>query len=639
MPSSPPEAPTAAAPAAPAAVPAGSRAVAPDAAGGVASGTPASTAAGAAVAALPAYLRALWGLAPRIAPQPPMPGEAAASLRPVLAGFAAPSGAPAPAVPDALAAHPHPHPHLELHLPLHAGCARAPGWPAAAASHAAAHWRHGGPPAPRGGLRPVQQAIYGVLEDARVEALALRGLPGLRTLWLPFHADPGAPRGDGAEALLARLARCLLDPGHADPHPWIARALRVCLDADGRPSLEDAAAVRRAASLLGNDLGQMRLPFTAGGYRVHAAYRDDNRHLWQDAAEAPPSGAPSAGAPAAALDPAPDATAPGREQEARSPPGEDAAPPAPDAAVARYPEWDHRIGRHRPDWCAVFAPPAAPSPVHGTDDAAPSPSASPALVRALRALQGPPAPAGGRAREGEEFHPDGLVEAGIDLRLRRSLDPRIHRARQRAPRRRAVLLLLDASASTGRRPQEPAEGDAAGATLLDRIRAACDRAVRALEAAGHRAAVHAFASYGRQRIEVRCLKDWDEPASAPGFARRLAALRSDGSTRLGAVLRHATALSAQDAARHPGLRRSVVLVTDGEPHDVDVHDPAYLPADLRQAVRAAGRHGIGARCLAVLPEPAARRRLAHGFGPSGCAVLDDLRALPRRLASLMAVAR
>jgi hypothetical protein len=589
-----------------------------------------------ALGALPAYLRALWGLAPRIAAQPPVPGETVGSLRPVLQGAPAPpdpleAPASAPATPrDGPAGH-------ALHLPLHAGFARSPGWALAAASHAAAHWRHGGPPVPRGGLRPVQLAIYGVLEDARVEALALRDLPGLRALWLPFHAGPGAPRDGGAEALLARLARCLLDPAHADPHPWIGRALRVCRGADGLTALADAGAVRRAASLLGNDLGQMRLPFTAGGYRVHAAYRDDNRHLWQDAAEAPPAGAPSAGAAGAAARSATDAAAPPREQAARPVPDDDAVPPAPDAAVAHYPEWDHRIGRYRPDWCAVFAPPAAMPPAPGTDTAPPPPAVSRALAQALRGRGGPPAQAGGRAREGDEFHPDGLVEAGIDLRLRRSPDPRIHRARQRTPPRRAVLVLLDASASTGRRLQATPEApDGPGnPTLLDRIRTACDSAVRALEALGHRAAVHAFASYGRQRVELRCLKDWDERASAPAFARRLSALESGGSTRLGAVLRHGLALSAQDAARHPGLHRSVVLVTDGEPHDVDVHDPAYLPADLRQAVRAAGHRGIGARCLAVLPDPAARRQLARGFGPRACAVLDDPRELPARLASLL----
>ena len=38
--------------------------------------------------------------------------------------------------------------------------------------------------------------------------------------------------------------------------------------------------LREAASRLGHDIGQMRLPFNPRTYRLHARYRDDNSHLW-----------------------------------------------------------------------------------------------------------------------------------------------------------------------------------------------------------------------------------------------------------------------------------------------------------------------------------------------------------------------
>ena len=41
-------------------------------------------------------------------------------------------------------------------------------------------------------LKPLQVAIISLIEDARVEQLAMRGLPGLFRLWAPFHlADFG----------------------------------------------------------------------------------------------------------------------------------------------------------------------------------------------------------------------------------------------------------------------------------------------------------------------------------------------------------------------------------------------------------------------------------------------------------------
>ncbi|MEI7682633.1 MAG: VWA domain-containing protein, partial [Betaproteobacteria bacterium] len=81
--------------------------------------------------------------------------------------------------------------HLNSELPcLMAGAIHLPpqsSWRhhRAAAAHAAAHLVY----SPRGfeghGLGPIARALAGLLEDARVEALALRELPGLARLWRP----------------------------------------------------------------------------------------------------------------------------------------------------------------------------------------------------------------------------------------------------------------------------------------------------------------------------------------------------------------------------------------------------------------------------------------------------------------------
>ncbi|HEY8355935.1 MAG TPA: hypothetical protein VIL30_00630, partial [Ramlibacter sp.] len=113
-----------------------------------------------------AWLHALWGQRATLA------WLEARDARPVLVGKAGDDGV--------------------LYLPV-AGHVVAP----AAAAHAAAHWRFGGAPQSRKGLKLVQQALFQVLEDARIEALALRELPGLRALWLPFHAGEDAPAGNG----------------------------------------------------------------------------------------------------------------------------------------------------------------------------------------------------------------------------------------------------------------------------------------------------------------------------------------------------------------------------------------------------------------------------------------------------------
>ena len=185
-----------------------------------------------------------------------------------------------------------------LHLPLPSDGASeddARRWYSAATSHAAAHLVFSRRVFVREGTAPITQALLGLLEDARVEALACRELPGLRRLWAPLHT--ATPQdGDDFETLMLRLARVLVDPG--------------------------------------NDIGQMRMGFNARMYRPGPSYRDDNRWLWQGhAGEQPEQSKP---VPVAA-----------RLQEGSA----DATPPAP--VQWRYPEWDRRIGKLRMDWCVV----------------------------------------------------------------------------------------------------------------------------------------------------------------------------------------------------------------------------------------------------------------------------------------------
>lgn len=557
------------------------------------------------------YLRALWGVTPQLAALSPTPAEADVPPRAVLSGRG-PQG-------------------QMLHLPVHAEFMHTPPIGLAIASHAAAHWHFGGPPVPRGHLKPVQQALLGVLEDARVEWWALQTLPGLRELWLPFHVGVNAARGNGFEALLGRLAHSLLDPSHLDPHPWVTKARAVFFEPDGQTlALRTAQDVRRAASLLGHDIGQMRLPFNARTYSAHAAYRDDNSYLWLADPDLPPSDTPLESDLGASAQPD-DAAAPPMEIPAGPTTSPDCHQPPPvelpDTPVAIYPEWDHRISRYRLAWCQVYAAPLLPTPASAVPASLPR-RVPGRLVQALAGLHGGAVRTGGRVYEGEDIHPGALVDVGIDLRLHQLPDPRIYRRILRPPPPLAVLLLLDASASTGRAAvSNAADGQI---TLRDQISATAGDALAALEALGHRTALWSFSSWGRQRVDMPCLKQWNEPASA----HRLATLASGGSSRLGAALRHGLALSAADAARQPHWKRVVLLLTDGELHDIDVHDQAYLPADLRRAAQEARRQKVSLRCLAV--PPGDTRVLTQLLGSGSSGLVRNLAELPQRLAGLLA---
>jgi hypothetical protein len=510
----------------------------------------------------------------------------------------------------------------------------------AAVAHAAAHGQHGGPPQTRAGLKPLQQALLGVLEDARVEWLAMQALPGLRELWAaqwPPGREDAAPI-TGAEPLLARLARVLLT-GEADAHPWIAKARQAFhADADGRClALADPAALRHAASLLGNDLGQMRLPFNARQYVVEPAYRDDNAHLWtepagevnaialpepaaagddtssparapveqQQAPDQPPDAAPQPDPHDAdnAAD-APPAEPPAAPPPAAAPDGDRTAPPVRRLSEqARYPEWDRLIERLRPDWTAVRV--WQPAPLHAAahdspaaDDAAgpPVPAIDDTARHTARligqALTAPGHRLRGRAADGDRLHLRAAVQAALDHRTGRPADTRLYRAREPAIAPLAVVLLIDASVSTGR-PLPARAGSSAAATLLDASRHAARIALAALERLGAASAAYAFSSDGREQVDLVRLKAFGEPGAQAAVSARLAALQPGGSTRIGAAVRHA---AARLAAR-PEARKRLILLTDGEPHDIDVHDPRYLVDDLRQAVHQAARQGVQVGCL------------------------------------------
>jgi nitric oxide reductase activation protein len=117
------------------------------------------------------------------------------------------------------------------------------------------------------------------------------------------------------------------------------------------------------------------------------------------------------------------------------------------------------------------------------------------------------------------------------------------------------------------------------------------------------------------------------------LAARLRALRSAGSTRLGAALRHAAAQLATHPAARRGGPKWVLLLSDAEVHDIDVHDPRYLVEDARQAVRAAARRSVRMACLTLAPDATGAARRV--FGPRGAHSVETLEALPRALQRLL----
>ena len=459
----------------------------------------------------------------------------------------------------------------------------------AAAAHAAAHLVYSPRRFAADGLGAIARALVALLEDARVETLVARELPGLARLWRPLHRA-GPQDGTGFEALMARLARALADPCYEDPHPWVRKGVRLFRgNAADVLALRTPSEVRTAALRLGHDIGQMRLAFNAKTYRPQPSYRDDHRWMWE--AEALPE--PVAGAALESGDTA----------------GTD---------ITNHPEWDRLIARLRPDFCRV-AERVAPRGEQAHEPLQALPGRR--VVQIVRSLAARTSMTG-RDEDGETLDPNASADWCIGIRLRRPADPRIHRAAARRPARCAVWVLVDQSASSAQASAVP------GVSVLELSTRAAAEIAAGLVRAGIDCAIASFASAGRGAVTVQLAKRFGEALDSTARSR-LSALRPGGSTRLGAALRHAT---LRLRARH-AERRELIVLSDAQAHDIDVHDVRYLVDDARRAVAAATRRGVRVRCLVVGTDrdlPAVRV-----FGAGAAVGLRTLDELPRALHRLL----
>lgn len=488
----------------------------------------------------------------------------------------------------------------------------------AALAHILAHLRFTPAKFAIGSLKPVQVALVSLIEDARVERLALALYPGLARLWLPFHTA-AAGGAATAPALMARLSRALLDPAHVDGHAWVEKGRALFLADPSR--WQDPALSRALGGLLGNDLGQMRAQFNARAYAVEPVYRDDNQGLWDFPAAAASDEAETA-YEAARFDAVADAPA---ERE-RNEPESAANRVSPVAAaqeigipVARYPEWDFLIGSERADWTTIleYQPEEAsaaridaileryPEQIHRIE----------ALIRAAR-LSRPQRLR--RQSEGDRLDLDAAIAAAVDRRLGLAPSPKIYARLERRSRDLSVLLLLDASHSTN----DVARG--AGRSVLELERDAAALLAHAMDGLGDPFAVHAFCSDTRDDVHYYRLKDFDAPYGDLA-KRRLAGLTGRFSTRMGAALRHA----GRELAHRLSYRRLLLLISDGEPSDVDIADRRYLVEDARRAVLALRHRGVDVFCVAL--DAGGDAYLSRIFGRRNVLQLDRIERLPEKL--------
>jgi hypothetical protein len=494
----------------------------------------------------------------------------------------------------------------------------------AAAAHAQAHLVLGRGLFPVGTLKPLQIALVNLIEDARIETLAMRQFPGLRRLWSAYHI--ASPSGVvAAPTLLARLARALFDPAYADDDAFVAKGRAMFLAA--LPRIEDASISREIGMLLGNDLGQMRVQFNVKTYVVEPVYRDDGLGLWDFGEEAPPSGEvielPIEAVRIEQREGGDPDQVDGEPEDKNPAPGR-ARAVAPDrrgVVIARYPEWDSAHGIERPDWTVVReVAPRTGEPRLIEEALERADVLRSRIGRLIRGARIGRKIRLNRQRDGHDLDIDAMLDAGIALRTGREPDPRVFRSSTSVYRDLSALLLIDISESTRDRL-------VSGATILDAERLAVSVLAEAMSKLGDPFSLLAFASDGREDVKMTNVKSFDESYDRACMGR-LAGLTSGLSTRLGAALRHAGHVIGATST----TRKLVIALTDGEPSDIDVSDPLLLVEDARRA--AAGLHAAGIDAYGVVLGEAGIAAASRIFGRGKTMMVHRVEDLPNRLSEL-----
>jgi len=286
-----------------------------------------------------------------------------------------------------------------------------------------------------------------------------------------------------------------------------------------------------------------------------------------------------------------------------------------------YKEWDYKAGSYKPDWVSLYES-LHPSGNASDIDALLDKNA--VIAKKLKAILETLKPQQlVRIRyqeEGSELDLDIAIRSLIDFKAGTQPDPRINMSHRNDGRDIAVMLLLDLSQSLNDIP------DGCEQTILELSQEAVSLLAWAIEHLGDKFAIAGFSSNTRHEVRYQHIKGfsehWDDTVKS-----RLAAIEAGYSTRMGAAMRHAGHyLDAQKADK-----KLLLILTDGEPSDIDVDDEQALIQDTHKAVQELDQDGIFTYCINL--DPGADEYVQDIFG-NQFSVIDHVDRLPEKLPKL-----
>ena len=501
----------------------------------------------------------------------------------------------------------------------------------AAIMHAAAHMKYTQKRFEIGKLKPIQVAIISIIEDARVELLSIKEFPGLRELWLPYHLATGESKNLNkaygpltARTLFSRLSRALVDENYKDSNGWIVKAKDMFFQ--NKKRWHDQNLSRELGNVLGWDIGQMRLQFNPKVYLPDPIYRDENSGIWNfdnqnmNEFEELQSGIESYQVDQKETDDAEkklensDVITPlakvapkkfSQDQEAE--------------IISLQPEYDYVSARENYGWCKIrkynfnnkknyylddyiFENKKIVSNIKGLIE-------SSKISQPIRLK---------KQQDGEELDLDSCIENVIDIKRGSSPAGNIYKKSLRKGRDLAASVLVDISESTNDLIKNTKK------KIFSSIIESTSILSEAINLAGDNFQLSTFCSNKREDVRFWKIKDFNQKLESEHF-KKLEAMKPGYSTRLGAAIRQA----GQDLMKQPNYRKLLLILSDGEPSDIDVDDNEYLLEDAKYAVRRLAYHGIDVFCVGV--ESESNKYLSRIFGSRNYVIIKSASDLPEKL--------
>ena len=517
----------------------------------------------------------------------------------------------------------------------------------AVCAHAAAHIIETKSSFKGDSLNPYQIACVSLIEDLRVELKTIKKFPGMKKLWIALHPEDSALKDLNPFINdLIDFSHSALDSNYNTKQKFSSKFLKVF-----KKKMEISSDQSEMSYELGMKYYELiksetDLNINASDLAVAPIqYRDDNRYIWEydkldwvsEGNDYVPASQRQVHQKENIMDKYNDLDVKNTDDEEKEVWTIEADNSldeldgfsvneielkAPISEPFHYNEWDYQLQLYRPNWATLYERRLQKGDLEVINQILKKhkPIAN-QLKNAIDQMQ----PQGllklKKQQEGSDLDIDSCISALSDIRSGNTPSDRIYIKKVQHIRDVSVNLLMDLSESTN----DKVIGS--DKTILELMREATSLLSWAIDKIGDNLTICGFASDSRHDVQYYRFKPFQYSFNDE-VKGRLAGIKGGLSTRMGTAIRHA----GIDLLTQSSSKKILLILTDGEPADIDVDDPQHLRLDAKKAVEELRTHGIVTFCISL--DPNADEYVSRIFGKNRFMVIDNLQKLPERLPQL-----